>query len=103
MNINREIQKCTDSPNVGHAKEETWEATSILLLFLGIFIGVLVGGIPIFFPGLPAPAKLGLAGGPLLVAILLGHKGRIGKVSFHMSPQVIFLCVIWVFFSSSLA
>ncbi len=54
--------------------------------FLGIFLGVILGSIPIFLPGLPAPAKLGLAGGPLLVAILLGYKGRIGKINFYMTP-----------------
>ncbi len=58
---------------------------NIVSMFLGIFLGVLVGSIPIFIPGLPAPAKLGLAGGPLLVAILLGYKGRIGKLSFYMT------------------
>jgi putative transport protein len=55
-------------------------------IFLGIFLGILVGSIPIFIPGLPAPAKLGLAGGPLLVAILLGHKGRIKNFDFYMTP-----------------
>ncbi|MDR1653014.1 MAG: putative transporter [Prevotellaceae bacterium] len=59
---------------------------NIISLFLGIFFGVIVGSIPIFIPGLPAPAKLGLAGGPLLVAIVLGYKGRIGKLSFYMTP-----------------
>ena len=55
-------------------------------IFLGIFIGVILGSIPIFIPGLPVPAKLGMAGGPLLIAIMLGHKGRIGKVDFYMTP-----------------
>lgn len=59
---------------------------NIVSIFLGIFLGVLLGSIPIFLPGLPAPAKLGLAGGPLLIAILLGYKGRIGKMSFYMTP-----------------
>lgn len=59
---------------------------NIVSIFLGVLIGILVGSIPIFLPGLPAPAKLGLAGGPLLVAILLGHKGRIGSLSFYMTP-----------------
>jgi putative transport protein len=58
----------------------------IISIFLGIFAGILLGSIPIFIPGLPAPAKLGLAGGPLLIAILLGYKGRIGKMSFYMTP-----------------
>lgn len=55
-------------------------------IFLGIFLGVILGSIPIYIPNLPAPAKLGLAGGPLIVAILLGHKGRIGKMDFYMTP-----------------
>ena len=38
-------------------------------IFIGIFLGVLLGSIPIAIPGMPVPAKLGLAGGPLLVAI----------------------------------
>jgi putative transport protein len=59
---------------------------NVISLFLGIFFGVLLGSIPIFIPGLPAPAKLGLAGGPLLIAILLGYKGRIGQLSFYMTP-----------------
>jgi len=58
-----------------------------LPIFLGVLLGIVVGSIPIVLPGLPAPAKLGMAGGPLLVALLLGHKGRIGKVSFYMTPS----------------
>jgi len=58
----------------------------IIPIFIGILAGVLIGSIPIAIPGLPAPAKLGLAGGPLLVALFLGHKGRIGKLDFYMTP-----------------
>ncbi len=47
----------------------------IITLFLGIFIGIIVGMIPIQFPNMPTPARLGLAGGPLIVAILLGAFG----------------------------
>lgn len=43
--------------------------------FLGIALGVLLGSIPIFFPGMPVPVKLGLAGGPLIVSILLSCYG----------------------------
>ncbi|MBN1968631.1 MAG: putative transporter [Candidatus Delongbacteria bacterium] len=57
-----------------------------LPIFLGIFLGVILGSLPIFIPGLPAPAKLGMAGGPLLIAILLGHKGRVGSFDFYMTP-----------------
>ncbi|MGE5681588.1 MAG: putative transporter [Bacillota bacterium] len=55
-------------------------------IFIGIFLGIILGSIPIFIPGVPAPAKLGLAGGPLIIAILLGYKGRIGKMDFYMTP-----------------
>ncbi|MBN2843735.1 MAG: hypothetical protein JXM68_11620, partial [Sedimentisphaerales bacterium] len=58
---------------------------NVLPILLGVFLGIVVGSIPIAIPGLPAPAKLGLAGGPLLVALLLGHKGRIGHFSFYMT------------------
>jgi len=47
----------------------------IITLFIGIFIGIIFGSIPIFVPGMPMPVKLGLAGGPLVVAILLGRFG----------------------------
>lgn len=60
---------------------------NLIPLFVGIFLGILLGSIPIFIPGLPAPAKLGLAGGPLIIALLLGHKGRIGKFDFYMTPS----------------
>jgi len=59
---------------------------NILSVFIGIFLGIILGSIPIFIPGIPAPAKLGLAGGPLLISILLGYKGRIGKLNFYMTP-----------------
>jgi putative transport protein len=59
---------------------------NVVPIFLGIFLGIIVGSVPFFIPGLPAPAKLGLAGGPLLVAILLGHKGRIRSLDFYMTP-----------------
>ena len=55
-------------------------------VFVGIFLGIMVGSIPIFIPGLPAPAKLGLAGGPLLVAILMGHQRRFKSFDFYMTP-----------------
>lgn len=59
----------------------------IIPIFMGILIGVFIGSIPFALPGLPAPAKLGLAGGPLLVALFLGHKGRIGKLDFYITPS----------------
>lgn len=48
---------------------------NLATLFLGIFLGVLLGSIPFMFPGIPQPVKLGLAGGPLIVAILVSNFG----------------------------
>jgi len=50
-------------------------APNIIPIFVGIFLGVLLGCIPIVFPFIPQPIKLGLAGGPLIVAILLSRFG----------------------------
>jgi len=48
---------------------------NIVTIFVGIFIGILFGSLPIMVPGMPTPVKLGLAGGPLIVAILIGRFG----------------------------
>ncbi|MBQ2025082.1 MAG: putative transporter [Paludibacteraceae bacterium] len=47
----------------------------LIAIFFGICAGILVGSMPFHFPNMPMPAKLGLAGGPLIVAILLGRFG----------------------------
>lgn len=49
-------------------------------IFIGIFVGILFGAIPIAIPGVPTPVKLGLAGGPLIVAILIGRFGYRAKL-----------------------
>ena len=48
---------------------------NLLPIFIGIFLGVLLGSVPIMLPGVPLPVKLGLAGGPLIVAILMARYG----------------------------
>lgn len=48
---------------------------NIISIFVGIALGILAGVLPIAIPGIPVPVKLGLAGGPLIVAILLGRYG----------------------------
>jgi putative transport protein len=48
---------------------------NLIPIFIGIFLGVLLGSIPFAFPGIPQPVKLGLAGGPLIVAILISIFG----------------------------
>ncbi|OJV38855.1 MAG: transporter [Bacteroidales bacterium 36-12] len=47
----------------------------LITLFTGIFLGIIFGSIPFYIPGMPMPVKLGLAGGPLVIAILLGRFG----------------------------
>ncbi len=54
---------------------ESLHKPNLLPIFAGIALGILVGMLPIRFPSMPQPLKLGLAGGPLIVAILLGHFG----------------------------
>ncbi len=48
---------------------------NIATIFIGIIVGILFGSIPLMIPGIPAPLKLGIAGGPLVIAILLGRFG----------------------------
>lgn len=53
---------------------------NLITMFIGIFLGIIVGSLPIQFPGMSVPMKLGLAGGPLVVAILIGAYGH----KFHL-------------------
>jgi AspT/YidE/YbjL antiporter-like protein len=58
--------------------------THFISLFTGIVLGIVVGTMPIVVPGLPQPLQLGLAGGPLVVALALGRIGHIGRLVFYM-------------------
>lgn len=51
------------------------EAPNIATIFVGIIIGIIFGSLPIAIPGMPVPMKLGIAGGPLIIAILIGRYG----------------------------
>lgn len=51
------------------------DAPNIATTFVGVFIGILFGSIPVAIPGIPVPIKLGIAGGPLIIAILIGRYG----------------------------
>ena len=57
----------------------------------GIALGVLVGSIPFHFPNMPAAVQLGLAGGPLLIAIILSRMGRIGPLIYYMPLSANFM------------
>jgi putative transport protein len=58
--------------------------THFIPFFIGIVLGIALGTMPIMLPGLPHPIRLGLAGGPLIVALILGRIGRIGRQVWHM-------------------
>ena len=62
---------------------ESLNKPNLVPIFFGIAIGVIVGMLPIRFPWMPQPLKLGLAGGPLIVAILLGHFGPKLKITTY--------------------
>ncbi len=71
---------------VGNAQQKL-QQVQMLPVFVGIGLGVLLGSIPVSVPGLPVALKLGLAGGPLVVAIVLARIGTIGKVYWFMPPS----------------
>lgn len=62
--------------------------TDLLPVLLGIAVGIFLGNIPIPVPGMPAPVTLGIAGGPLLVAIVLSRVGCIGSLRWYMPTSV---------------
>ena len=51
------------------------DAPNIATIFIGLLIGIIFGSIPLAIPGIPVPIKLGIAGGPLIIAILIGRYG----------------------------
>jgi len=64
-------------------EQKRLDTPNLITMFVGIFLGILVGSIPLAVPGMPTPLKLGLAGGPLIVSILIGSFGyRIGLVTY---------------------
>ena len=67
-------------------KPKALEQPHVLPVFVGILLGVILGSLPIVLPGMPAPVRLGLAGGPLIVALVLSRVGRIGPLIWYLSP-----------------
>ncbi|MGL4626063.1 MAG: putative transporter, partial [Plesiomonas shigelloides] len=71
---------------VGNAHQKL-QQVQMLPVFIGVGLGVLLGSIPFYIPGFPAALKLGLAGGPLVVALILARIGSIGKLYWFMPPS----------------
>lgn len=60
------------------------EQTELVPIFIGIVLGVALGSVPLVVPGLPGSVRLGIAGGPLVVAMVLARVQRIGPLVWHM-------------------
>ena len=71
---------------VGNAQHKL-QQVQMLPVFIGIGLGVIVGSVPFYIPGFSAALKLGLAGGPLVVALILSRIGSIGKLYWFMPPS----------------
>lgn len=71
---------------VGNSREAL-DRPHLLPVFLGIIAGVALGSVPLVVPGLKAPLRIGLAGGPMLAAIALSQLGSIGSVVWYMPAQ----------------
>ena len=63
------------------------ETPNLIPIFIGIGLGIVFGAIPLKFPGLPHPARLGIAGGTLLIAILIGHFGPRWKITTYTTAS----------------
>ena len=63
----------------------------IFQIFIGITLGIILGSIPFSFPGIPQPVKLGLAGGPLIVAILISRFGAKYKIVTYSTDSAVLM------------
>ena len=63
------------------------DTPNIATIFIGIIVGILFGSIPFAIPGMPVPLKLGIAGGPLIIAILIGRFGHRMKLNTYTTTS----------------
>ncbi len=68
---------------LGNSLEEI-NHPQIIPIFIGLTLGILLGSLPLVIPGMPSAVKLGMAGGPLLVAIMLSRIGNWGTMTWHL-------------------
>jgi putative transport protein len=81
--VGRDVDLDKAAAALGNSLKELNE-THFIPFFIGIVLGIALGTMPIMFPGLPHPIRLGFAGGPLIVALILGRVGRIRRQVWHM-------------------
>lgn len=74
---------------IGNSEKKLVEP-DLLSLFGGLLLGVLVGSIPFFIPGLPVPLKLGFAAGPLIIALLISRYGGISFIHSYFNNGAIY-------------
>ncbi|MEN9361842.1 MAG: hypothetical protein RL095_3377 [Verrucomicrobiota bacterium] len=88
------VQLVGDEESLQHAAGHLGNSVKALTelhfvpVFIGVALGVALGTLPILLPGLPAPLKLGLAAGPLIVALLLARLGHFGRLVWHMPGNI---------------
>jgi len=71
---------------LGNARKRLAEP-ELATIFLGIILGLVIGSIPFFVPGLPVPVRLGIAAGPLLVAIFISRYGGLSRLHSYMNQS----------------
>ncbi len=81
--VGREADIEQAARDVGNSSEAL-NRTNFIAVFVGIAFGLLLGLQPIHLPGVPVPVRLGVAGGPLIAAILLSRLGRVGPIVWYM-------------------
>ena len=84
--VGKEADIATVASVLGNSVKDL-NQTHFMPIFIGIGLGILLGLCPVSFPHMPMPVRLGLAGGPLIVAILLSRIGRIGSMIWYMPPN----------------
>lgn len=87
----RAAKKEKQSPAKSVEPERQVHGEPVIPIFVGILLGVVLGSIPVYIPGMPQPVKLGLAGGPLVVAILMGAFGQKIKFPTPITPSAILI------------
>jgi len=71
----------------GRVREARLSQAAVLPMFIGIAIGVLIGSLPLRVPGSAITFRIGLAGGPLIAAIVLSRIGTLGPLVWHIPPS----------------
>ncbi|OAT76858.1 transporter [Mangrovibacter phragmitis] len=84
--VGRQVDIDAAAALLGNAQQKL-QQVQMLPVFIGIGLGVLLGSVPLFIPGFPVALRLGLAGGPLIMALILGRIGSIGTLYWFMPPS----------------